>query len=246
MVSRTSRILFAASVALAASCDNESNKAAQAPEVGPPPAPTSTASPEPEARMPDIIVDPSHVSVGSDRIPVGDPGLADKVAVFLTGRPMLAGRTVDFVAMRNAKPSQVSAVVVALQRAKAGAAGVKTDSRDGVTSTLPLSFTKNLQDCTTVAWIAKDAAIDVWPAGGGTAKRLIRGLAGPDVTLGTEAVRKQGSACASSELVVGGDDAMTWGLVFDLAMNSLHAPGARTSAAVLVTGVVPGRKVVME
>ena len=40
-------------------------------------------------------------------------------------------------------------------------------------------------DCTTVAWIAKDAAIDVWPAGGGTAKRVIKGLAGPDMTLGT-------------------------------------------------------------
>jgi hypothetical protein len=35
---------------------------------------------------------------------------------------------------------------------------------------------------------------------------------------------------------------MTWGLIFDLATSALSAPGARASAAVLVTSAVPGRK----
>jgi hypothetical protein len=232
----------AASAVLATACDNEPAKTGP-PEASAPAAPVTTAAPPPEPpRQPDIIVDAANVAVGGDRVPTSEPALADRVAVFVTGRPMVAGQTVDVVAMRNAKPSHVAAVVAALQRAKATGANMKTEGRDGATQKLPLSFTKNLADCTTIAWIAHDAAIDVWPAGGGTAKRVVRGLAGPDMTLGMDAVRKQSSGCGASELVVGADDGMTWGLVFDLASAALHLPGARASAAVLVTNATPGRK----
>jgi hypothetical protein len=123
---------------------------------------------------------------------------------------------------------------------------VGTEARDGTTQRVPLSFTTSVADCTTVAWIAKDAAIDVWPAGGGTAKRIIKGLAGPDMTLGTEAMRKQWTGCGASELVVGADDVLTWGLVFDLATAGTQAAGVHPSTAVLVTNPVPGRKLVLE
>jgi hypothetical protein len=177
---------------------------------------------------------------------VGELGLADKIAVFLTGRPAIAGNTVSFVAMRNAKPSPVVAVVAALRRAKASGAVVKSDARDGTTQRMPLSFTTSVADCATVAWITKDAAIEVWPAGGGTAKKVIKGLAGPDMTLGLEAMRKQWSSCGAPELVVGADDSMTWGLVFDLATAGLQAAGTRTSTAVLVGNPAPGRKLVLD
>jgi hypothetical protein len=62
------------------------------------------------------------------------------------------------------------------------------------------------------------------------------------MTLGTEAVRAHQNGCGASELVVGADDAISWGLVFDLTMNALHGPGARASSVVLVTSAVPGRK----
>ena len=45
------------------------------------------------------------------------------------------------------------------------------------------------------------------------------------MTLGTEAMRKQWSSCSAPELVVGADDVLTWGLVFDL--GDLGAPGGR-------------------
>ncbi len=205
-----------------------------------------TAAPTPDVRPPDIIIDSAYIAIGTDRVPTGELGLADKVSVFVTGRPMIEGRTVDVVAMRNAKPSQVAAVITALRRAKASGAAVKTEARDNSTQRLPLSFDSALQPCTTIAWIAKDASIDVWPVGGGTAKRIFKGLAGPDMTLGTEAVSQVGARCDSSDLVVGADDPMTWGLVFDLGTMALQAPGARTSKAVLVTSVVPGRKLVIE
>ncbi len=208
------------------------------------PSPPPPAPPEP-ARAPDILVDSSNVSVGTDRVPSRELGLADKVAVLAKDRPGIAGRAVDFVAMRNAKPSQVVAVVAALQRAGATGAGVKTEARDGTTQRIALSFATSVADCATVAWIAKDAAIDVWPAGGGRARRIVKGLAGPDMTLGSEAVHARAGSCRATELVTGADDALTWGLVFDLAATSLHAPGSPADAALLVTHAIPGRKLIL-
>ncbi|HEY6459292.1 MAG TPA: hypothetical protein VIY73_04050 [Polyangiaceae bacterium] len=240
--------LFAASTAilvgLAAACDSPQSAA---PVEAAAPAPTPTIAPPPEPpHAPDIVVDASSVTIGKDHVAVGELGLSDKIAVFLKGRPGIEGATVNVVAMRSAKPSPVAAIVSALKKAKASGAVVKCDARDGTTQTMPVSFTASVGDCTTAAWIAKDASIDVWPAGGGTAHRVIKGLAGPDMTLGTEALRKQWSSCGSPELVIGGDDAMTFGLVFDLARNALEAAGTRISTTVLVTNVSPGRKIALE
>ncbi|HLK37635.1 MAG TPA: hypothetical protein VKU41_12835 [Polyangiaceae bacterium] len=208
--------------------------------------PTAPPSPAPEARAPDIVVETSKVTIGTDRIATGESGLADKVAVFVNGRPLIEGHTVDVVAMRNAKPSHVAAVVTALRGAKASGVVIKSSSRDNSTQPLPLSFTTNVPACTPVAWIAKDAAVDVWPAGGGTAKRIPRGLAGPDVTLGNDAIGALVAKCDAPVVVVGADEAMTWGLVFDLAMTALHSPTTRGSSAVLVTSATPGRKLALE
>jgi hypothetical protein len=239
-------ISFALASALAVACDKEPSNletrvdAAQVAPTRPPTPPTVEAP-----RVPEIIVDATTVSIGPQRVPTGEQGLLDKVAVFVTGQP-IAGQAVDFVAMRGAKPSTVAAVAAALRRAKAASVNVKTSARNDTTQKLPLSFATSVADCTAVAWIAKDAAIDVWPAGGGTAKRVIKGMAGPDMTLGTEAVDKQVSGCGAPELLVGAEDRFTWGLVFDLATMSLQSPGSRASAAVLVTNAVPGRKIALE
>jgi len=136
-------------------------------------------------------------------------------------------------------------MVELLRQAGAGAIHVKTEARDSTTQELPIATATRLPDCATVAWIAKDASIEVWPAGGGTAKRVLRGLAGPDLTLGMEAMHKQGSECEASQIAVGADDSMTWGLAFDLATTALHQTWTRADAAVLVTGATPGRKVVL-
>jgi hypothetical protein len=235
---------------LSSACDKEPAAGGEPlTEAGHTPRPEETAgapSAQPEARAPDIIVDRSRVAIGPDRVPAEERALADKITVFLTGRPAVEGRSVDFVAMRDAKPSGVAAIVTALRRAKATGAKVKTEARDGTTQSVPLAFATSIQDCTTIAWIAKDDAIDVWPAGGGRAKRVIKGLAGPDMTLGTEAVRTRQSGCGASQLIVGADDAISWGLVFDLTSSALHAPGASASSVVLVTSAVPGRKLVLE
>jgi hypothetical protein len=196
--------------------------------------------------MPDIIVEQATVSVGQDHLATGEVGLNDRLVGLLKAQPTIVGHNVDFVAMRNAKSSQVASIVSALRSAGASGANVKTESRDGATVKLALSFTTKEPDCAAVAWISKDAAIDVWPLGGATAQRVNKGLAGPDMTLGGEAVQKQSASCNASELVVGGDDHFPWGLVFDLATNAVQARGSRTSAVIITTNAVPGRKVHLE
>lgn len=232
----------------AAACDKSSsdaeNAAVESDAAASPAKPAPPPAPEPP-RAPDIIVDKSNVAVGADHVATGEPALADKIGALITGRPAIEGRTVDLVAMRNATPSQVVAVVGALRAAKATGAKIKTAARDDTTQALSISFASSVPECAVVMWIAKDGVINVWPAGGGANKRVGRGLAGPDVTLGTDAVRAQWAGCGSPAIAIGAEDTMTWGLVFDLATTVLGSPGLRANAAVLVTTAAPGHKLVL-
>lgn len=242
--------LLAAALGFAAvgACDSDEKSAAPAAQLPPTASAAPTPEPPPPPRAPDIVVDPGYVAVGNDKVAnLGGPevAFADKIGVFLNGRPMIEGQAVDVVIMRNAKIPEVGAVLTALRHAKAIGAGAKTEARDNSTQRLALTFTAPNQPCATAAWIAKDAAIDAWPVSGGRAKRVIKGLAGPDMTLGLEAVRSVVQQC-DAPLVVGADESMTWGLVFDLATMSLTAPGSRANTAYFVTSAVPGRKVTLE
>jgi hypothetical protein len=243
-------LYLALSAAPTSGCDKGSEASRPASAL----APTNTTPPEAPTpiatshALPEIIVESSKVSVGKEHVPAAPQGLTDRVATLLDtaaigGSLENPEAPLEVVVMRSVKPSQVGAVVLALRHAKAKGAIIKTEARDGSTQKLALSFATSIPDCATVAWIAKDAAIDVWPASGGVAKRVIRGLAGPDITLGLEAVGARANACGASDLVVGADEAMTWGLVFDLATSALQTPGARSSAAILVTTATPGRRV---
>ena len=102
-----------------------------------------------------------------------------------------------------------------------------------------------MTDCTAVNWIGKDGFTNVWPAGGGASKRVGHGLAGPDMTLATDAVRTMWAGCGSPAIAVGADDAMSWGLVFDLGTTVLGSPGSRANAATLLTSAAPGKKLVL-
>jgi hypothetical protein len=212
-------------------------------------APSSPSQP-PEApeppRQPDIIIEQATVSVGKEHLATGELGLNDRLVAILKAQPTIGGHAVDFVAMRNAKPSQVASMISALRSGGASGANVKTESRDGATVKLPVSFSTREPDCAAVAWITKDGAIDVWPIGGATAQRVNKGLAGPDMTLGTEAVQHQSGTCSATDLIVGGDDHFPWGVVFDLATSAVQARGSRTTAVVLTTSATPGRKLHLE
>jgi hypothetical protein len=174
---------------------------------------------------------------------VTDPGLADRAFGLLSGKPGIEGRTVSFVAMRNAKPSHVAAVAQAIFRAKASGATVKSEARDNTTQGLALSAPATVADCAAVVWIAKNGSIAVWPAGGGSAKRVGRGLAGPDLTLGLAAVRERREGCGAPELVLAAEDTIPWGVAFDLAEDATSVTSAQATSVVLVMHALPGKKI---
>ena len=207
------------------------------------PSPAPSPPPAAEVQAPEIIVDPKAAAIGKDSIPVTDPALADRAFADLSGKTAVEGRNVTFVAMRNAKPSHVAAVAGAIFRAKASGATVKSEARDNTTQGVALSSPTMVADCAAVAWIGKNGSITVWPAGGGAAKRVGRGLAGPDMTLGLAAVRERREGCGAPELVLGADDEMPWGVVFDLAESVMSVASAQANSVVLVTHAVPGKKV---
>jgi hypothetical protein len=249
-------LLWAAAMATAA-CDDSSSEAAkgtvesrvesrvESSATASPAAPPAAPAPPEPPHAPDIIIDRSTVAIGNEHVATGEPALAERIGALITGQPAIQGHTVDLVAMRNAKPSEVAAVVGAVRAAQATGAKIKTAARDDTTQSLALTFASSVPDCAVVMWIAKDGVIDVWPAGGGAVKRVGRGLAGPDMTLGTDAVRAQWAGCGAPAVVVGAEDTMTWGLVFDLATTVLSSPGSRANAAVLVTTATPGRKLAL-
>src|SRR5438874_2481100 len=93
---------------------------------------------------------------------------------------------------------------------------------------------------------ATAAPIDSKPAGT-TALRFTRGMAGPDLTRGSEGVRKPVAACDSPSWAVATDDNVTWGLAIDLvlAVSSAEDGGTPPKArdVALVAKAVPGQKV---
>lgn len=209
----------------------------------------ATASAAPPAPKPPIVsVDDNGASVAGERMDwVGD--MKGKLTVALTGNPKVAGEVLTLEASRDAKVPRVTAVVAAMKAAKAKGATVKTANRDLATlGVLDLSFDHPAPAaCSVIGMIGKDNAITVWAMGGGSATRHAHGMAGPDLTLGSENMRKLAASCDSPIYFVSGDDTIKWGLVFDLAIAARggEAGAMRAVQVGLVTSETPvvGHKV---
>jgi hypothetical protein len=234
--------------ALALACDEKKD--------GPPPAPgatsapSETAAPPPVARPPLVSLDDTACYVGGDKVDFTTPDPRGRLAVTVGQKERVAGEVLEVQAARDAKTPKVAMVLAVLAAAKAKGAIVKTAGRDGAQKSVELRFDHGaLAACSPAALIGKDGAIQVWPAGGGTGARFTRGMAGPDMTRGTAAIRKQAATCDSPLWVVGADDAVQWGLLFDLVQLSLEpsdagkSPGA-TGLLIPEKSPSPGKKVV--
>jgi hypothetical protein len=247
MMANSLAFFFGAAAALAAvGCDN-GKKDAEAPiEAGAPPAApvASTAAP---AKPPRIFVTTDAVIVGQQRVLASDPSFAALAANAVSGAPAIATATAEVDADRHAKLSMVYAAFSGLSRVNAKAE-VHTTTRDNKDAVVVFSFPKGASDCSVVADIGKDSSVSVWTLGGTTAKRFTRGFAGPDITLGTDAVRKLAAPCDSGVWFVTADESIPWGSVFDLAASAMagadggagmHTPDVAT----IPTEPVPGHKV---
>lgn len=242
--SRFCRGLAFASLACLASCSkNEPTKETSAP------APTASTPPAASAAKPDaprleIFIDAASATVFGERFDGALPDMKGRLGAALA-RPHAEGDP-TVAATRDAKVPLVATVLTALGESKMTGVRVKTVRRDGVTAELPFALGRRRPDCATVGFIGKDGAIAVWPSSGGTAQRFSRGLAGPDLTRGSEGVKRAMAACESPLWAVSADDAVTWGLVADLviAVTSAEAGAPRARELVLLAHApVPGRRV---
>jgi len=222
----------------------------------PPPTPVTTpsattAAPEAPAApatptKPQLAVDDTAAFVSGERLDLAAPDAKGRIAAALAQKPV-EGETIVLNAARDAKLPKVLAVFAALASKKAKAVEVHTPLRDRSASELVFVIGAKAEGCAAVGFIAKDSAITAWPASGATAERFSHGLAGPDLTRGSEGIRKRVLACDSPTWFVSADDNVSWGLVYDLAIAVMHPddaglPKAR-SVALLGKTPVPGRKV---
>lgn len=206
-------------------------------------ATATTPPPPPPEKPPILFIEDAAISVSGERIEAtGD--VKGRLAAILAAKPKVAGEVIEIQALRDSKYGRVATAVAAVRDAKAKSAVIKTALRDNALGELPVDLGTPAA-CSPVGLIAKDSAILVWPAGGGTATRFTHGMAGPDMTLGSDGMRKLGASCDSSTFVVAGDDAVKWGLVYDLAMAARSAEGGapkQTTAAIPGEAPVAGRK----
>lgn len=234
---------------LVAGCDDKSSKTEPAKTGATASAPTSVAvvpaAPSAPAK-PQLAADDTAVFVSGERLDAAAPGLEARIAAALSDKPV-AGETVVLNAARDTKMPKLAALFGALIAKKAKAVEVHTPLRDKTESVLVFTTSTKPADCSAVGYIAKEGAITAWPVAGATAERFARGMAGPDITRGSEGVRKRVLACDSPVFFLSSDDAVTWGLTYDLARAVLFPEDAGLpkprSAALLVKTPVPGRKV---
>lgn len=240
------RALITASALLAlAACDEKPAPKATAASAtsAPPPAPSATAPEEPSA--PVLSMDDKALTVSGTSVPFDAPNVPGRLASALSGRPKVAGEAVSLAVIRSAKASKVALVIAALRDAKASEVLVKAQKRDGAMGELTVAW-PTLPPCAAVAYLGKDVSISVWTVGGTVAKRFAKGMAGPDMTLGSEGLRKVASACESPVALLAADDSVTFGLLFDLALATRESEDPRVAKlkfGLPASAIVPGRKV---
>ena len=207
-----------------------------------PPAPTTPAAPT----KPQLALDDTAVFIAGERLDLAAPDLKGRIIAALSGKPV-EGETLVLNAARETKMPKVTTLFSALIAKKVKGVEVHTPLRDRSPAEIVFVTNAKPSDCSGVGYIAKDSAITVWPASGATAERFTHGMAGPDLTRGSEGLRKRVLACESSVFFVSADENVTWGLAFDLARATLYPEDAGLpkprSVSLLVKTPVSGRKV---
>jgi hypothetical protein len=198
---------------------------------------------------PQLAVDDNAAFVAGERLELAAPDPKGRIAGALTGK-LVEGETIVLNAARDAKLPKVSAIFAALLAKKAKAVEVHTPLRDRSAAEMVFVLGSKPADCSAVGYIAKDSAITTWPASGATAERFTHGMAGPDLTRGSEGIRKRLLACESNVWFASADENVTWGLVFDLVVAVMRPDDAGLpkprSVALLTKTPVSGRKIEVE
>lgn len=232
---------------LLGACDKDTPK---------PPGATPVASSAPAAEpdkpkppsKPSLSLDDSGAMINGERVDLTVPDAKVRAVGTLAGKPGIEGQVVELDVPRKVLTSRIMVFVAALRQAKAKGVIIKTMNRERATVELEFSLNARPADCSAVGHIGRDRSIVAWQMSGGGATRYAKGMAGPDMTLGSAGVRKVAQSCDSPLWIVSADDSVDWGLAFDLALSVRKGDDAETVRAPGLTlpheTPVPGRKVV--
>jgi hypothetical protein len=241
-------LALVAIVAALAACDEKKDTTSAAPGA----ASSAPVKEAPEApavdRAVEITVDGEGFLVAGDRASGGE-----RLAKMreLVGKVDLKGKPPVVVALRSAKAGDVAALFGALAGVGATEVSVRTQDRskkDVSRAMVPDTKAGKLADCTVALMVQKDRTTASWPIRGGMATRYAKGMAGPDLSMTLEGVKKQVAACTSTAMVISGDDGVEWGLVFDLSQMATTAdPPLKVSSFVVAhEALTAGRKVTLD
>ena len=122
------------------------------------------------------------------RVEIAPPDLKGRLGAALAGKAV-EGENVVLNAARDTKLPKVATVFAALLAKKAKGVEVHTPQRDRSAADIVFVLAAKPSDCSAVGYIAKDNAITTWPVSGATAERFTHGMAGPDMTRGSEGIR---------------------------------------------------------
>jgi hypothetical protein len=217
--------------------------AAATAEPAPSPTPTKPTLP------PSIALDTSGALVAGQRVTLDGAGATERLKGELTQhREFLEKKEVRVSAERKVKPAYVSTMLAGLGSIGATRVLIRTSTRSDFPAEvgfLPPEAAKAAPRCSVIGMILADRSTAVWHLKGGVAGRRGKGMAGPDLTLTGETIRKHAKSCKeSSVLFVAGAEGVEWGLVYDLAASSKTFGSVFFAEAALVSAPpVPGRPV---
>ena len=215
MSSRSFLLVSALSFGLAA-CGSDTKPTSASASVKPTATAATTASAaKPRSdQMPPVTVDDMGPFIAGQRAALKEQDGPAKLKKIVSELP-IKGKEVDLVVLKNAKMTDVMAVVREL--GAAGAPSIKVRSAEG-RGDLPKEFSIVAQNklsekpaaCSVVAMISKNLATDVWAISGGTGKRHVKGFAGPDLSNTAETLQKVLKKCDSKIAFFSADDTLGW------------------------------------
>lgn len=212
-------LLVTLATLLASGCDDPPKPAA----VVVPSAATAEPTPSPIGAkpkvMPELLVDEDGPYLGGTRIKLTDSTGPEKLLKIAKELP-INGSPVVLLVDKRAKVTATAAVVAALGEAGAPKIIIKTDGRKDLPkeiSVTPESRLGSAPSCSLVAMLLKDFSTAVWPMKGGTARKVRKGLAGPDLSHTAEQLEKDIANCESTTAFFSGDESVAWESTFNLA-----------------------------
>jgi biopolymer transport protein ExbD len=235
-------------VALAACDDKPAAPTTPVPEATTPPKPLPP--PPPPDPLADLAVDELGSFFKGERVDLSAKDAEPKLKAAIA-KLDVQKKSVPLKVDRNTKGQDVGTVVNAFGEAGAVEIAVKTPGRDGSILTLKVVPETQLKmpvaDCAVIAMLKKDSTSAVWHKKGGTATKLMKGLAGPDLSMTLDAVADQTKSCASPIWFIAGELNVQWGLVFDLGQRGLTAtpPLRPTQIGMLREPPIAGRPVTL-